>query len=207
MDKMRKARAAAGSQRARGGFLGGITDAVRGGLERLSAQLDDENSLNALDLLKAQHRYVEKLFAQIEGASSRDHKGRLFGDLADMLAVHATIEEKIFYPSVKNGVTAELLHESAQEHLNVKRLLVELMATEVDDDSFDEKILMLKDMVQHHAEDEEERRLFPLVRKTLDSGLLEALGGEMIALMVELQQNGEPPRAGISNEIDAPAPI
>ena len=207
MDKMRKARGVAGGHRARGGFLREITDAVRGGLERLSAELDDEDSLNALDLLKAQHRYVERLFAQIEGATSGDYKLRLFGDLADMLAVHATIEEKIFYPSVKTGVTADLLRESAKDHLNMKRLLVELMATEVDDDSFDQKILMLKDMVQHHAEDEEERRLFPIVRKTMDSGLLEALGGEMIALMVELQQNGEPPRAAISNETDAPAAI
>jgi hemerythrin superfamily protein len=206
MDKKRNARGVAEGHRGKGGLLRGITDAVRGGLERLSAELDDEDSLNALDLLKAQHRYVERLFAQLEGASG-DLKGRMFGDLADMLAVHATIEEKIFYPSVKTAATADLLHESAQEHLNVKRLLVELMATEVDDDSFDEKILMLKDMVQHHAEDEEERRLFPMVRKTLDSGLLEALGGEMIALMVELQQNGEPPRAAISNETDAPAPI
>ncbi|HET6283588.1 MAG TPA: hemerythrin domain-containing protein [Polyangia bacterium] len=205
MDKKRKARESASGHRARG-FLREITDAVRGGLERLSAELDDDDSLDALVLLKAQHRYVERLFAQIQDANG-DYKGRLFGDLADMLAVHATIEEKIFYPSVKTAATAELVHESAQEHLKMKRLLVELMETGVDDDSFDHKLLMLKAVIQHHAEDDEERKLFPIVRKTMDSGLLEALGGEMIALMVELQQNGSRPRDAIPNETAAPAPI
>lgn len=209
MSNREKGRGDVGGRGGRGklsGVIQGISDAFRGGVERLSAAADDEESLDALDLLTAQHHYIERLFGQLESASG-EAKSRLFGDLADMLAVHAAIEEKIFYPTVKMAATEPLLHASVQEHLEVKRLLVELMESGVDDESFDEKAVMLKEMVEHHARHEEEGKLFPILRKQMDGELLEALGAEMIALMVELQRQRQPPRAAIPSETDAPAPI
>ena len=187
------------------GFFQEIVDAVRSSFDRLSFEPADD-SLNALDLLKAQHRGVEKLFAELEDASG-DRKSALFAELADLLAVHAAIEERIFYPNVKMEATEALLKESVQEHLHVKRMVAELMETSVSDDSFDPKILLLKDMVEHHAKDEEERKLFPILRRELAAEWLEGLGSEMIALMVELQRQPQPPRAAIPSQTEEAAPI
>src|SRR5438034_11040865 len=99
-----------------------------------AASMDD--SLDAMDLLKAQHKAVERLFAQIQSARGAA-KGAAFRELADLLAVHSAIEEKIFYPGVKSPSTKGLLHESVEEHLGIKRTLAELMQTDIQSGEFD----------------------------------------------------------------------
>jgi hemerythrin superfamily protein len=184
----------------------GLREILNRGLREVSEATAPDDDLNALDLLSAQHRNVEKLFGQIEQARG-SRKQTLFEQLADELAVHATIEEKIFYPNVKRGSTEELLQESVEEHLEVKRALADMMAMDPEDDEFDAKLSVLQEQVTHHAKEEEEGKLFPIVRKELDSDLLAALAGEMIRLMVELDEEGAPPRTHIPEETAAAAPI
>ena len=190
-----------------GGFMGTVKEVLNRGLAK-AAQLapPTDDALDALDLLKAQHQNVEKLFSDIESATS-SRKRALFDELADMLAVHATIEEKIFYPNVKRPSTEDLLLESAEEHLGIKRSIADLLRTDVDDLTFDAKLKVLKELVVHHAKKEEEAKLFPIVRAEIDSDFLAALASEMIALMVDIQQNAEPPRTHVPEETDVPAPI
>src|SRR5512144_2754269 len=91
-------------QKRRAGVMKALTDAVRGGIDKIATALASDDSLNAMDLLTAQHRYVEKLFAHIakeEGA----RKSVAFRELADILAIHAAVEERIFYPAVKSAST------------------------------------------------------------------------------------------------------
>jgi hemerythrin superfamily protein len=164
------------------------------------------DDLNALDLLRAQHRSVEKLMSQIEQARG-SRKQALFNQLADELAIHATIEEKVFYPNVKRPSTAALLEESVEEHLEVKRLLAEMMELDPEDDDFDAKLNVLQQQVTYHAKEEEEGRLFPILRRELDRDLLAALSGEMIRLMVEITQRREPPRMHIPDETAEAAAI
>jgi hemerythrin superfamily protein len=190
-----------GRSAARGGFM----NAVIGGLNKIADAVAPDDGLDALDLLKAQHRGVEKLFAQIQGARGAA-KGAAFRELADLLAIHATIEERVFYPSVRRGTTEELLQESVQEHLEMKRVLADMMQLDPADEEFDAKLSVLEEQVTHHAKEEEERKLFPLVRSGFDRDLMAALAGEMIALMVELQQQGSP-RAAVPGETDAPAAL
>jgi hemerythrin superfamily protein len=187
------------------GVVKSVANAILGGIGRMGDALAPDEDLNALDLLKAQHRYVDRLFATIE-ESSGAAKDAVFRELADMLAVHATIEERIFYPSVKTPATEDLLRESIEEHLAMKRTLADLMALDVDSDEFDAKLNVLQEEVTHHAKQEEERKLFPLVRADQDRDFLAALAGEMIALMVALQQQGAP-RNAVPGETAAPAPI
>jgi hemerythrin superfamily protein len=188
-----------------GSIVKAVTSAIMGGIGRVADALSPDDDLNATDLLKAQHRYVERLFATI-AKSGGSSKAAAFGELADMLAVHATIEEKIFYPNVKTPATEDLLRESVEEHLAMKRTLADLMEMSVDSDEFDAKLQLLEEEVTHHAKQEEERKLFPLVRADQDPDFLAALAGEMIALMVALQERGSP-RDAVPSEISAPAPI
>src|SRR5262245_33991888 len=109
--------------------------------------------MNAIDLLLSQHREVKDLFAKIEKAKSADKKGELFETLADNLAIHSSIEEHHFYPAVKAEPTEDILLESLEEHLSVKRLLADLLETAPDGEEFDAKIKVLQEQVEHHVEE------------------------------------------------------
>ena len=161
--------------------------------------------MNAIKLLESQHREVAKMFAQIEKAKSGSAKEKLFEQLADSLAVHAAIEEHQFYPAVKAKRTEDILLESLQEHLGIKRVLADLLETDPADETFDAKIKVLKEQVEHHVE-EEETDLFPKVKKVLDAQELDALGQNMEAEQVELEEKGEP-RAAIPGETDEASPL
>ena len=147
--------------------------------------------MNAIDLLESQHREVEKLFPRIEKAASPAAKEALFAEIADKLAVHAAIEEHRFYPAVKAKRTEDILLEALEEHLGIKRVLADLLETEASDESFDAKVKVLKEQVEHHV-GEEENDLFPKVRKLLSKDDLEAIGQEMSAEQSELEEKGTP---------------
>jgi hemerythrin superfamily protein len=189
----------------KGSGLKAMAGAVLGGISKIARAMGSDDNLDATDLLKAQHRYVEKLFAEIQ-KSTGARKAAAFRELADMLAVHATIEEKIFYPNVKTARTEDMLAESVEEHLAMKRTLADLMEMDTNGEDFDATLKVLEEEVTHHAKQEEERKLFPLVRAEQDEDFRAALAGEMIALMVALDQRGNP-RAAVPSETSAPAPI
>ena len=142
--------------------------------------------MNAIDLLKSQHREVEKLFSKIDAAKDARTKRTLFAQLADALAAHAAIEEHQFYPAVKAKRTEDILLESLEEHLGIKRVLADLLEISATDETFDAKIKVLSEQVEHHV-GEEEDELFPKVKKVLDQDELEALGEKMSAEFAELQ--------------------
>jgi hemerythrin superfamily protein len=159
--------------------------------------------MSAIDMLESQHREVEKLFAAFEKASG-GKKREIFLQIADKLAVHATIEERHFYPAAKDDQTEELLEESVEEHLSVKRLLADLLDVE-DDQTLEAKMTVLKEQIEHHVE-EEEKELFPQVKKRLDATTLDALEQEMTATQEELLSEGNP-RDNIPDETAEAAPI
>ena len=161
--------------------------------------------MNAVDLLLSQHREVEKLFSKIESAKSADKKAELFDEIADSLAIHATIEEHHFYPAVRQNRTEDILLESLEEHLSIKRVLADLLDVSTDDETFDAKMKVLKEQVEHHVE-EEEGDLFPKVRKLLDEDELEAIGQAMSAEQAELEEEGAP-RENVRSETEEPASI
>lgn len=171
-----------------------------------SAIMKKENTTNALELLMSQHEEVEMLIEQIENTADVSEKSVLFEALADQLAAHATIEEKLFYPAVMDESTRELLMESTEEHLSVKRLLADMMELDPDDERFAAKLLVVRDQVVHHAHEEEEGQLFPLVRKLFDADDLAALGNEMLAMFEQLLEKGEP-RMNVPAETRAAAPL
>lgn len=161
--------------------------------------------MNAIELLESQHREVEDLFEEIEDTEDLEAKADLFEQLADKLAIHAAIEEHHFYPAVKEKRTEDILLESLQEHLAVKRVLADLLENDVENETFDAQLTVLKETVSHHVE-EEESDLFPKVRKILSKAQLEAVGQAMSAEQAELEERGAPHRA-ISSETEHAATI
>ena len=159
--------------------------------------------MNAVDLLVTDHKRMEKLLGSLVEAKG-DEKARLFNEVADILAVHVTIEEQIFYPAVKASRTEDMLLESLEEHLSIKRVLADLIALSPADETFDPKLHVLKEQVEHHHK-EEEGDLFPKVRKTLDHDRLDKLGDEMEAERKKLE--GGRPRRLILGQTDQAAEV
>lgn len=163
--------------------------------------------MNAIDLLEQQHREVEELFEEFESAGDRAQKTkeRLCRELSDQLAMHAEIEEKLFYPESKQENTEEVLRESVEEHLSMKRILADLLEIGPEDEQFDAKMSVLKEQVEHHVE-EEEKELFPKVRKSLSKEELEDLGDRMQKMFERLEAQGNA-SAKIPGQTDAPSEI
>ena len=161
--------------------------------------------MSAIEKLKSDHRAVEKLFEDFEKARTAAKKRDIFEEIADKLAVHATIEERHFYPAAKAKGTEDLLLEALEEHLSVKRLISDLLALDAHDDTFDAKVKVLQEQIEHHVK-EEEKELFPAVKKLLDKETLDALEQEMMATEEELMDEGDP-RDAVPGETERAAPI
>jgi hemerythrin-like domain-containing protein len=161
--------------------------------------------MNAIELLESQHREVEDLFERFENSDQAAVKRKLVEEISDKLAVHAAIEEQHFYPAVKDEETEDLLMEALEEHLSVKRVLADLLDLKPADETFEPKVKVLKEQIEHHV-DEEEEELFPKVTKLLSTDQLEALGQEMTATQVELEAERKP-REAVREETDEAAPL
>ena len=161
--------------------------------------------MNAIDMLESQHREMEELFAKLEKADRSDRKQKLFTQIADKLAVHASIEEQEFYPAVKAKRTEDILLESLEEHLGIKRVLSDLIDLDAGDETFDAKTKVLQEQVEHHV-GEEEDDLFPKVKKIFDEETLVAIAQQMALLQEELLAKGNP-RLAVPAETDEAAPL
>ncbi|MDQ6885231.1 MAG: hemerythrin domain-containing protein [Candidatus Dormibacteraeota bacterium] len=134
--------------------------------------------MDAIALLKNDHRKVEKIFSQIEkGAGNRE---QLFTELMNELTVHAEIEEKLFYPAVKSAKqTHDIVLESFEEHKQVKMVLADLAKADKKTEHWLAGLKVLMEDVQHHV-GEEENELFPKVKdKVLSEQELKDLGARM----------------------------
>jgi hemerythrin superfamily protein len=171
----------------------------------LRAKRPREDAMNAIEMLKQQHKQVRKLFKEFEDAKSAGARRKSFEQIADALAVHAAIEEKHFYPAVKKQETEDILLESVEEHLEIKRVIADLLAMKADDENFQAKVTVLQEDVEHHAGEEEEE-LFPKVEKLFDDDTLEAIAEKMQETQDELISAGNP-RDAVPGETDAAAPV
>jgi hemerythrin superfamily protein len=135
------------------------------------------------DLLKKQHRAVEKLFAKaLKTDDARARRGAM-DEIIRQLETHTSIEEDIFYPAVKDLGTnkaKEMVLEAYEEHHVVKLVLNELPQVDPKADTFEAKMTVLKELIEHHVEEEEEE-MFPMAEKKLGRERSRELAEEMAA--------------------------
>jgi hemerythrin superfamily protein len=140
--------------------------------------------MNAIQLLKKDHRTVESLFAQYKrlGDAATTQKKAVVEKIIHELSVHAAIEEQILYPAARRAVTAkeDLVLESLEEHHVVKLVLSELASMRPTSERYDAKVTVLEEAVKHHVE-EEESDLFPALQKKLGAPTLEQMGAVLAA--------------------------
>jgi hemerythrin-like domain-containing protein len=150
-------------------------------------------SQDAIALLKADHDKVRDLLKKLSETTSRGRKTRqeLLEKIATELSIHTTLEEEIFYPAFKgaNGKSHQVMYfEAREEHRAVEALVLpDLQKTEPDSECFSGRAKVLKELVEHHAQEEEEE-MFPQARKTLSAKELQELGVRMADRKRELQK-------------------
>jgi len=155
--------------------------------------MKSNDSVDAIELLKEDHKTVKKLFKSFEAAgdAEEDEKKTIVEQITNALEVHATIEEEIFYPAVKKAraqQTKDEVLEAYEEHKQIKILLGALKGLSSDDETYDMKVKVLKEDVEHHVK-EEEGEMFPDARKFLRKEGLQSLGEKMSERKEELESD------------------
>jgi hemerythrin-like domain-containing protein len=146
---------------------------------------------DAIALLKEDHKKVKGLLGDLEKASMRGgpRADKLVAQIDKELTIHSQIEEEIFYPAFRDAVRTKedkkMYFEAKEEHHVVKLVLPEVKEGGMAVEEFAAKCKVLKELVEHHA-DEEEKEMFPEARKALSRAELVELGEQMAMRKKEL---------------------
>jgi hemerythrin superfamily protein len=113
--------------------------------------------IDAISLLKADHRTVAGWFKDYEKTKNTSKKQKLATLICDALKVHTTIEEDIFYPAfLEMTGDKDIHHEAEVEHHGAKNLIAEIAESDPTDDYFDAKVKVLSELIRHHVKEEEQ---------------------------------------------------
>lgn len=160
-------------------------------------------SLDAIGLLTDDHKKVQKMFKEYEKLSKQEDeqgKDELARQICAELAIHAQIEEEIFYPAAREVLDEQdILDEAEVEHATAKDLVDQIESMQANEDMFDAKVTVLGEYINHHIKEEQEQ-MFPKIKKSsLD---LEALGEELVQrkqeLMAEMGLDEETSGSGVA---------
>jgi hemerythrin superfamily protein len=142
--------------------------------------------MDAIALLKQQHREVDELFERIR-TSGNEEKVLLLGRISEKLTIHAQLEERHFYPFARRMGIQDMVDHSLEEHARVKRLIADLLQLKRHDPRIDQDIQQLIQAVQSHVK-EEENTLFPRLMSMASEEDLRSVGREMQTTLGELSQ-------------------
>lgn len=113
-------------------------------------------NIDAVTLLKAEHRYIEDMFLELERTETPVQKQQLAIQICTTLIVHKDIEEEIFYPALLAGTHSPGAHHAALvEHEEADRLVGVIMDMSAEHEFFDAKIHVLSEMIAQHVREEE----------------------------------------------------
>lgn len=145
---------------------------------------------DAIALLKADHREVERWFGEFERTKSDERKSELAGEICRALRTHTTIEEELFYPAFLEATgETDLHHEAEIEHAGATHLIEEIESAGPEDDHFEARVTVLQEMIRHHVKEEEKRG--GMFSKAQSSSMdLQELGRELKERKLELMGEG-----------------
>jgi hemerythrin-like domain-containing protein len=154
-----------------------------------------DKTSDAIAMLKQDHQEVKELFDKFEETNGSATKSKIVSEALTKLKVHATVEEELFYPAVRQKIEdgeEEIMDEADEEHHVAKVLIAELEKMTGDENHWEAKFTVLAENVRHHIK-EEEGKLFKEARKTeID---FDVLGSQMAHLKEKLMEEGVPPDA------------
>jgi hemerythrin superfamily protein len=144
---------------------------------------------HAIAILLKDHDRVKALFDEFERAATSARKESIIAQAVTELKIHATLEEEIFYPTVRAHVGKDLMNEADEEHHVARVLIAELDHGGPGDDHRMAKFTVLSESVQHHIKEEEGEVLPKAKELKID---FEALGRRMLERRQVLTRDGIP---------------
>ena len=114
------------SQAGKAGNGSSSQNSSSGSKSRSTEQQDSTSNADPFAMLSADHRHVEKLFADFENAKTSLQKAQLANQICLELVVHTLLEEEIFYPACQDHMEKHLLDEAQVEHDGAKALIIEI---------------------------------------------------------------------------------
>ena len=147
------------------------------------------SSTDAFAIIKKDHETVKQLFEQFEKAESKAEKKKIAAQAIEELKIHAEIEEKIFYPTVRKDVEDDLMNEADEEHHVAKLLIAELSLMNGSEDHWEAKFTVLAENIRHHIKEEEGEMLPQAKKADVD---FDALGEQLLRMKEKLKKTGVP---------------
>lgn len=143
--------------------------------------------MDAIELIKEDHRHIEKLFARFLETEAEDTEEDLYQEIQTALNAHAEMEERAFYPEVRPFAESQV-EEALEEHAEVKEVLARLLDADVEEEQFETEFTRLMDDVRHHVEEEESPGgLLEIARQRLDEGTLRKIGNQIQKIKGEVE--------------------
>ncbi|MEV6793250.1 hemerythrin domain-containing protein [Streptomyces sp. NPDC051320] len=136
--------------------------------------------MDAIELLKHDHRMVEQLFRDYAAAASSTQRRGVVEVLVRELSKHAALEELMVYPLAKKVLPdgQQEIDRHLAEHMDVKKTLLALDKLSAGDDQEDPLVADLQREIEEHVR-EEEGELLPQLRDAVDQQALDELGHEL----------------------------
>jgi hemerythrin superfamily protein len=181
------------------------TGSSRAARSRTAKSRNGSGRDDAITLLKADHREVERWFGEFERTKSDERKGELAEQICQALRAHTTIEEELFYPAFLEATDeTDIHHEAEIEHEGAKHLIEEIESAGPEDDHFEARVTVLQEMIRHHVNEEEKRG--GMFSKAQSSSMdLQELGRELKERKLELMGESMGDSAGREEQLSGPA--
>jgi hemerythrin superfamily protein len=137
-----------------------------------------------IDVLVADHREVEGLFAAFEALPPEAHDRRktISEQVVIELVRHAIAEEMYVYPAVRQHLPdgAEIAEREISEHSEAEVTMKRIEKYKHDDPKLDTEMRELMRVIRHHVADEE-NGVFPQLAAAMDRSELERLAEKVQA--------------------------
>ena len=143
--------------------------------------------MDAIELLKEDHRRVEQLFSDFLENASETTQEDLFQQIETELLAHGEAEEQVFYPALRSHAAAKV-EEAIKEHARVKQLLADLLDEEVNEEDFETKFTeLMEDVQQHVTEEEGPGGVMEIARQVLDQEELSKMAAQIEAIKRDVE--------------------
>jgi len=136
--------------------------------------------LNALDLIKDDHKRLKEMFKRAMEANDAAARAELLDEIRAELVAHERMEEDIFYPALRAATEKanDIVLEGYEEHHVIDVILDEMFTVPEEAEQWGAKLKVLHENLEHHIE-EEEGEMFKRARKSMSDEALEELGRKM----------------------------
>ena len=148
--------------------------------------------MNILDMIKEDHDEAMDMVKRLEKMTEKPSKSTwtLTQDLVEEVLVHAKTEEKILYRAMKEKSESfrDFTLEGEIEHKLLESTLLRLLRVKPGKDGkYKAALSVVKELLEHHGKEEEEKELFPKLRKAYKPVELQEMGREFKMLKEEIR--------------------